>query len=79
MKKITGIAIILLILTFLSVIVLRIWNIEIVSIKNLLKSSATLIFLGLAIVIFIIVYGIFLRDNDQEYHKKKGNKAHPKL
>lgn len=58
---------------------MRIWNIEIVSIENLVKSSATLIVLGLAIVLLLIVYGIFLRDNDQEYSKKTGNKAHPKL
>ena len=79
MKKIIGIVITLLSLTVIVVIILRIWNIEIVSIDHMLKSSTTLVLLGLAIVILSIVYGTFLRNNKQDYNQKSGNKAHPKL
>ena len=79
MKKIIGILITLLSLALIAVIILRIWNIEIVSIHNMLRSTATLILLGLAILILSIVYGTFLRNNKQAYNQKTGNKAHPKL
>lgn len=79
MKKILGIFITLLSLALIAVIILRIWNNEIVSFNNMIKSSATLILLGLAIVVLSIVYGTFLRNNKQAYNQKTGNKAHPKL
>lgn len=79
MKNIIGILITLLSLALMAVIILRIWNIDIVSFDNMLRSSATLILLGLAILILSIVYGTFLRNNKQAYNQKTGNKAHPKL
>ncbi|MCX8524649.1 hypothetical protein OF897_12070 [Chryseobacterium formosus] len=79
MKNIIGILITLLSLALIAVILLRIWNIDIVSFDNMLRSSATLILLGLAILILSIVYSTFLRNNKQAYNQKTGNKAHPKL
>ncbi|KFC19547.1 hypothetical protein [Chryseobacterium sp. FH1] len=79
MKKIIGIAIILLSMALIGIIILRIWNIEIISLKNLIKSSITLLLLGLANLLLIIVYGFLLKDNNQDYDKTKGNRAHPKL
>lgn len=78
MKKITGIVIMLLSTVFIGVIILRIWNIDIVSFDNMIRSTATLILLGLAIVILSIVYSTFLRNSKQAYNQKTGNKAHPK-
>ncbi|ANF52229.1 hypothetical protein A0O34_17645 [Chryseobacterium glaciei] len=78
MKKIIGIVITLLSIALIGIIILRIWNIEIISLENIIRSSATLILLGLAIVILSIVYGTFLRNNKQEYNQKTGNRAHPK-
>ena len=78
MKKIIGIVITLLSIALIGVIILRIWNIEIISIENIIKSSATLLLLGLAIVILIIIYSTLLKNNNQVYNQKKGNQAHPK-
>lgn len=78
MKKIIGIVIALLSIALIGIIVLRIWNIEIISLENMIKSSATLILLGLTIVILSIVYGTFLRNNKKAYNQKIGNGAHPK-
>lgn len=79
MKKIIGIAIIFLSVALIGIIMLRIWNIEIISLGNLLKSTVTLLLLGVANVLLIIVYGFLLKNNNQEYDRTKGNRAHPKL
>jgi len=78
MKKIIGIIIALLSIVFIGIIILRIWNIEIISLENMIKSSTTLILLGLAIVILSVIYGTFLRNNKHAYNQKTGNRAHPK-
>ena len=79
MKKIIWVAIILLSVALIGVIILRIWNIEIISFENLLKSSVTLLLLGVANLLLIIVYSFVLKNNNQYYNKTKGNRAHPKL
>lgn len=78
MKKFIGIVIILLSISLIGVIMLRIWNIEIISIQNVVRSIATLVLLVIAIVILIIVYGTSFRNKDHVYNKKAGNQAHPK-
>ena len=79
MKKIIGIAIVLLSMVFLGIIILRIWNIEIISLENLIKSSTTLVLIGIANFLLLIVYGFLLKNNNHDYNKTKGNRAHPKL
>lgn len=78
MKKLIGIFIIFLSLSFIAILILRIWGIYIVSLDNIIKSTATLLSIGVMIVVLIIVYGAFLKD-DKGYDKTIGNKAHPKL
>lgn len=79
MKKIIGIAIVLLSMILIGIIILRIWNIEIISIENLMKSVTTLVLIGVANLLLLIVYGFLMRNDNQDYNKTKGNRAHPKL
>ena len=79
MKKLIGIILVLLSLALISIVILRIWDIEIVSLNTIIKSSATLVVLGVALVVLIILYGALLRNNDRSYDSKSGNRAHPKL
>jgi len=79
MKRIIGALLILLSIALIAILILRIWDIEIVSLSDIVKSSATLLLLGIAIVILIIVYGALLRNNKRGYDRNTGNRAHPKL
>lgn len=79
MKKLIGALIALLCLAFITVLVLRIWGITIVSLQSIVRSALTLLVLGLTIVILIILYGAFYRNDTKNYNRKVGNKAHPKL
>lgn len=79
MKKLIGTSIILLSLTFIGILILRIWGIYIVSIDELVKSGYTLLLLGTLIVILIIAYGAFFKNTSSGYNKSVGNNAHPKL
>lgn len=78
MKKAIGIFIVLLSLSFITILFLRIWEIYIVSIDTIVKSSLTLVVLGLLIVILIIAYGAFFKK-DTDHNKDVGNRANPKL
>ena len=79
MKKIIGVFIVLLVIAFLGILGLRIWNIEVVSLQTVIKSSATLLILGIAIVVLVISYGFYFKDNSKGYDKSVGNRAHPKV
>ncbi|RZJ60136.1 MAG: hypothetical protein EOO45_24800 [Flavobacterium sp.] len=79
MKKAIGFIIILLSLAFIAIAILKIWGIEVVSLNDIIRGSATLILLGVAILILIIAYGAFFRNNSRDYDSKRGNRAHPKL
>lgn len=79
MKHIVGIVLLLLSIALIGILVLRIWDIEVVSLAAVLKSSATLALLGVAIIVLIIIYGALLRNDRRGYDRKSGNKAHPKL
>lgn len=79
MKKIIGIFIVILVIAFVGILGLRIWNIEVVSLQTVIKSSATLLILGIAIVVLIISYGFYFKDNSKGYNKSVGNRAHPKV
>jgi len=79
MKKIVGILILLLSIAFIGIIILRVWGITIVSLDNILRSGYTLLLLGALVVILIIVYGAFLKNDGGNYNKRVGNNAHPKL
>lgn len=78
MKKVIGIFIVLLSLSFITILILRIWEIYIVSIDTIVKSSLTLAVLGILIVILIVAYGAFFKK-EINYNKNVGNRAHPKL
>lgn len=79
MKKLIGTFVILLSMAFIGILILRIWGIYIVSIDELIKSGYTLLLLGVLIVVLIIIYGAFLKNNSKGYNKEVGNNAHPKL
>lgn len=79
MKRIVGIILLLLSIVLIGILVLRIWGIEIVSLTAVLKSTATLVLLGVAIIVLIIIYGALLRNDRLGYDRKSGNRAHPKL
>lgn len=78
MKKLVGIFIVFLSLAFVAILILRIWGVNIVSLDEIIKSTATLLSIGVLIVVLIIVYGAFLKT-DKGYDKTIGNKAHPRL
>jgi uncharacterized RDD family membrane protein YckC len=78
MKRVIGIIILLLSFLLIGILGLRIWDIEVVSLDIIFKSTATLILLGIAIVVLIIVYGALLRGKSSVYNKQSGNSAHPK-
>lgn len=77
MKKIIGLFAVLLTVLFITIIILRIWGIHIISVENFIRSSTTLIVLGVAIIILLILYGSFFKSNSG-YDDKIGNNAHPK-
>ena len=79
MKRIVGIILLLLSIALIGVLTLRIWDIEVVSLTTIIKSTATLVLLGIAIIAFIILYGALLRNDRRGYDRKSGNRAHPKL
>ena len=79
MKKLIGILIVLLSLSLIGILILRIWGIYIVSIDEIVKSGYTLLLLGALIVVLIVAYGAFFKNNSKGYDKEVGNKAHPKL
>jgi len=79
MKRIVGIVLLLLSIALIGILILRIWNIEVVSLTAVLKSTTTLVLLGIAIIVFIIIYGALLRNDRRGYDRKSGNRAHPKL
>lgn len=78
MKKIIGITMLLLCIAFTGILLLGIWNIHIISLEELTRSSATLIILGIFIVVLIVLYGAFFRKQESGYHKAKGKHAHRK-
>jgi len=79
MKKVIGLFITVLTLAFITLMVLRIWDIEVVSLQNITNSSATLLILGITIIVLIVIYGFFFRNSEKQYNGKAGNRAHPKL
>lgn len=79
MKKLIGTLIVLLSLSFIGILILRIWGIYIVSIDEIVKSGYTLLLLGALIVVLIVAYGAFFKNNSKGYDKEVGNNAHPKL
>jgi len=79
MKRIVGIILLLLSVALIGILVLRIWDIEVISLTAVLKSTTTLVLLGVAIIVLIIIYGALLRNDRRGYDHKSGNRAHPKL
>ncbi|WP_129714822.1 hypothetical protein [Pedobacter sp. SYP-B3415] len=79
MKKIIGILAVFIAVAFIGVLALRIWDVEIVSLRTLVRSSATLIILGVLAVVLVVIYGAFFRNNERSYDRSKGNRAHPKM
>jgi len=79
MKKVIGALIVLLSISLIGILILRIWGIYIVSIDEIVKSGYTLLLLGGLLVVLVISYGAFFKNNSKGYNKKVGNNAHPKL
>ena len=79
MKTLIGTFVILLSMAFIGILILKIWGIYIVSINEIVKSGYTLLLLGSLIVILIVAYGTFFKNNSKGYNKEIGNNAHPKL
>ena len=79
MKRIVGIILLLLSIALTGIFVLRIWDIEIVNLNTVIKSTATLVLLGIAIIFLIIIYGALLRNDRRSFDRKSGSRAHPKL
>ncbi|SOD11173.1 hypothetical protein [Pedobacter xixiisoli] len=79
MKKVIGMLILLLSIAFIGILILKVWGINIVSLDSILKSGYTLLLLGALIVVLILVYGAFLKNDGSKYNKQVGNNAHPKL
>jgi hypothetical protein len=79
MKILIGLLAALVTVAFIGLIVLRIWNIELLSLQEIAKSSVALVMLGVTALLLIIIYGGFFRNNQKAYDKTVGNRAHPKL
>jgi c-di-AMP phosphodiesterase-like protein len=79
MKTFIGTLAALITVAFIGLLVLRIWNIEVMSLQNIVRSSVTLIVLGVTALLLIIIYGGFFKNNQKGYSEKVGNRAHPKL
>lgn len=80
MKKLIGLLIVLCSVALIGIVILRIWDIKIVSTGDVLRSGATLMLLGVLTVILVIAYGFFFRNPKKGYtqHQDEG-RAHPKL
>ena len=79
MKTLIGSLAALITVAFIGLLVLRIWNIEVWSMQHIVRSSVTLIVLGVTALLLIIIYGGFFKNNQKAYNKSVGNRAHPKL
>ncbi len=80
MKKIIGLLIVLCSVALTSIIILRIWGVEIVSTGDVLRSGATLALVAVLIVVLVIVYGVFFRDPRKGYRPPNDeSRAHPKI
>ncbi|OKS87448.1 hypothetical protein [Mucilaginibacter polytrichastri] len=78
MKTFIGILAVLISLAFISLLVLRIWDIQIITLQAIIRSSKTLVVLGIAAVLLIVYYGAFFRSSERLYNEDRGNRAHPK-
>lgn len=79
MKTLIGSLAALITVAFIGLLVLRIWNIEVLSLRDIARSTLTLVVLGITALLLIIIYGGFFNNNQKAYNKKVGNRAHPKL
>jgi len=79
MKKVIGTLIVLLSISFIGILILRVWDIYIISVDKIINSGYTLGLLGALIFVLIIAYGAFFKNNSKAYNKNVGNNAHPKL
>ncbi len=78
MKRTIGITALLLFLAFTGILVLRIWNIHIISLDTLVRSGATLIVLSILLITLIVIYGAFFRNRQSSYRRDAGKQAQPK-
>ncbi|WP_421942761.1 hypothetical protein [Pedobacter sp.] len=79
MKKFIGTLIVLLSISFIGILILRVWDIYIISVDEIINSGYTLGLLGALIVVLIIAYSAFFKNSSKGYNKNIGNNAHPKL
>ncbi|MVN91779.1 hypothetical protein [Mucilaginibacter aquatilis] len=78
MKTLIGILAALITLAFVGLLILRVWDIKILSFETIARSSITLAILGVTSLVLIVVYGAFLKNTNRNYNNKVGNRAHPK-
>lgn len=79
MKKIIGLLIVLVSIALVGLLILKIWDIEIVSLAFVMNGFLSLILLAALLIVLIVCYGFFFRDHTKGYDQNKGNVAHPKF
>ena len=62
-KKATGLLIALLGILFIVLLILRFWNINIISWGDMLRSGVTLFLIAIAIALFLLVRILFFRKS----------------
>ncbi len=78
MKQLMGAFILLLGAALLGLLALRIWGVAVVGEHTLLRSGATLLVVGLALVGLVVVWFGFFKDPAAGYDTRAGRRAHPK-
>ena len=77
MKQLLGFVIGLTGLALTVLLVLRIWNISVVSPATVLRSGATLAVVAVALLALLVVRFTFFRNPAAGYDARVGNRAHP--
>lgn len=72
MKKVIGALIVLLSISFIGVLMLRVWDIYLISVDKIINRGYTIGLLSALIVILIIAYGAFFSSNGKGYNNKIG-------
>jgi hypothetical protein len=78
MKQLLGFVIGLLGLVLAALLILRIWNIEVVSAATVLRSGATLAVVAAMLLALVLVRFAFFKNSAAGYNARVGNRAHPR-
>jgi hypothetical protein len=77
MRQLIGFSIGLLALMLASLLVLRIWDIPVVSAATVLRSGATLAVVATTLLLLVVVRAAFFKNPAVGYDAQVGNRAHP--